>query len=275
MVVMLPLLSALLVAGPSQTAPLPVAPPPHAATDPELVKHLAAWRAETAKRSNVRAVLDVTLTEVVLKRQKRYGGAVLWMRPNYLVMRLDNQDDQTRADYEAFVCDGEAVYEYDGLAKTVTERRLVPDATVGPLAPEGFFIECLRRWLARAANVGEHVAMKCLTGLDAEGDRDRYRITLVRAGQNAIEFDIEPLFAEELGQFAKARLKLTGPDAKVPYCAVGVRVTRHSGDTEVWKFTELQSNIPGLAANHFQHQKPPGFTFSTATHSFVVPNRKK
>ena len=259
-----PLILALLAVERPQVAQLPVAPPPRLAA---VEKHLAAWKEETAKLTNIHADISLTRTPVAFfGRVKRFSGVILHMQPNYFVMRLENNADRTGADYEASICDGKAVYAYNGLQKSILARSIVEETPVRPVSPptqEEMILEQWRQFfdrVVRALHPGEHFATKCLIGSEALFDRQRYWITFAGAGGGIINLDFEPVFPEDKQEFTKARVSLIGPgNNKLAYMTTTVELTLPNGDTEVWKFTDWKRDIPGLAPYNFAFQKVPGF----------------
>ena len=73
---------------------------------------------------------DVQLVRrnTVQKREKNYTGNVMCLKPNLARMRIEGRPAPgQKADpneYEAYISTGKAVYQYDGLAKEVTEIKL-------------------------------------------------------------------------------------------------------------------------------------------------------
>ena len=109
----------------------PAAPgvPPAA---PNLDDHLLNWEKKMADVTNFRVEISLTRTENVFKRDKKYNGVVLCMKPNYAILRLDYAADPTKADYEAVICNGKSLYVYNGLEKSMTEHKIPnPGANAG------------------------------------------------------------------------------------------------------------------------------------------------
>src|SRR5262245_43493431 len=103
---------------------VPPAAPPVKAADPKLDAHLIEWEKKMAGVVNLRTEVALKRTDAVFKKDTNYGGpdsVVLCMKPNYAVLRLNNLGDPTKTDYEAYICDGKAVYAYNGVQKTITK----------------------------------------------------------------------------------------------------------------------------------------------------------
>jgi TIGR03009 family protein len=259
---LVPLLLALLSVERPQVAQLPVAPPPRLAV---VEMHLAAWKEETSKFTNIREVISMTRRDAAGEDKKNYSGVFLGMRPNYFRLRLDNNADPAGNDYEAFICDGKAVFAYSGLQKTITARSVVQETPTRPVGPPTEEESITERWvqffeqIVRAMNPGEHFALKCLVGSETIFDKKQYQITLALAGKNFIQLDVEPLLPDGKKQFTKARVSLFAPNTKFAYTVAAVALTLPNGETEVWKFTEQQLNIPKVTAKDFAFQKVLGF----------------
>ena len=101
----------------------PVVPPipPTKPTDPKLDACLVAWEKRATSTNNLRVEIALTRTDAVFKKTATFTGVILFMKPNFAVLRLDNAADPTKTDYEAYICDGKTVYFYHGATKTVTE----------------------------------------------------------------------------------------------------------------------------------------------------------
>jgi TIGR03009 family protein len=225
------------VPGAPVTPPQPPAPP---AADPRLDAHLAKWEKTMSAVTNFRFVLELKRTEFTFKTDRTYSGVVLCMKPNLAVLRLNNDADKTGADYEAFISDGKAVYEYNGLAKTVTKWKL----------PE-----------PNAANAGatDNLMIDFLSGLKADAAKKRFELTLFKEDANYVYLDVKPILPKDKADFQQLRMALYGPATKWAYLPAQVLLVKPSGDMEQWKFKEPQTNIPGLTAKDFQYQKVPGF----------------
>jgi TIGR03009 family protein len=99
----------------------PVQPLPVGGANPDakLNAHLEGWEKTTAGLTNFRFVLSLKRTSKSdFKSTRSYSGVVLCMKPNYAVVRMDYDGDKSGKDYEAFICDGKAVYEYNGLQQS-------------------------------------------------------------------------------------------------------------------------------------------------------------
>ena len=94
-------------------APAPPGPMPAARTiDPVVEQHLGAWEMKMAGVVNLRTEIDLKRSDAVFKKDTNHAGTVLWMKPNYVVLRLDNSGDPTKTDYEAYICDGKSLFAY-------------------------------------------------------------------------------------------------------------------------------------------------------------------
>jgi TIGR03009 family protein len=92
--------------------------------DSKLKGHLDAWEKAMDKVANMRADISLKRENAVFKTTKEYIGVMLIMKPNFVILRLDNAGDPTKQDYEAIISDGKSIYYYNGLEKTVTKWKL-------------------------------------------------------------------------------------------------------------------------------------------------------
>ena len=99
--------------------------------------------------------------------ERKYSGQVLCMKPNFAILRLNNDSDKTGADYEAFICNGKAVYEYNGVAKTVTEWKL-PDPKTNP------------------AGATDNLMLDFLSGMKAKDAKERFVLSLFKEDENYV-----------------------------------------------------------------------------------------
>jgi TIGR03009 family protein len=234
-------LAALLIAatvGPAQPPAVPgqppippPAPPAPKAADPKLDGHLAEWEKKMAGVVNMRTEIALKRTDAVFKKDTNFTGVVLCMKPNFAVLRLDNTGDPTKADYEAYICDGKAVYAYDGKGKTITKIPL-PKNQAGV----------------------DNLMLDFMAGMKAKDVKERFDITLFKTDEHYVYLDIKPLRPADQREFAHLRLALYGPGqatAKVAYLPAQVYMLKPNGDAESWKFTNQQVDIPGVAAANF------------------------
>jgi TIGR03009 family protein len=211
------------------------APPPPAApkADPQLDGHLAEWEKKMVGLVNLRTEITLKRTDAVFKKDTSYSGVVLCMKPNYAVLRLDNAGDPTKADYEAYICDGKALYAYDGKGKTITKINL-------PKNQPGV----------------DNLMLDFLAGMKAKDVKERFDINLFKTDAHYIYLDIKPLRPADQREFTHLRLALYGPGpatAKFAYLPAQVYMLKPNGDTESWAFTNPQADLPGVDAKAFQY----------------------
>ncbi len=226
--------------GPGGAVPPPAVPAPPAA-DPKLDAHLYGWEKTMGSVINFRFELELKRTDLTFKQDKTYSGVVLCMKPNFAVLRLNYDGDKTNSDYEAFICNGKAVYEYNGLAKTVTEWKL-PEQNTG-------------------AGATDNLMLDFLSGIKVKDAKARFDLAFLKEDANYVYLDVKPLHAKDRAEFQQLRMALYGPNTKWPYFPAQVFMVKPNGDTEQWKFKNPQTNIPNLAAKDFQYQEVKGWTF--------------
>lgn len=218
----------------------PAAPAVPSGAQSKLNAHLAQWEKTMADLKNFRVELGLKRTDFVFKKDRFYSGVVLCMKPNLAVLRLDYDGDPTKADYEAYICDGKAVYEYNGLQKTITEWKL-PDPKNNP------------------AGATDNLMLDFLGGMKAKEAQQRFDMTLFKEDEYYIYLDIKPIQARDKTEFQQLRLALYGPNTKFAYQPAQVYMVKPNGDTEQWTFKNPQTNLPGVDAKMFQFVDVPGF----------------
>lgn len=225
--------------------------------DPVLEGHLLAWEKKVAGMSNARAEVALKRTDAVFKKEVHYTGSMLFSRPNCGILRLDNADDPTKTDYEAYIYDGKSLYVYEGAKKTVTEIKAPgtskTESLKSPLAFltrvwEGFF------WPA------DNPALALLTEPTAKGINERFDVTLFKTDEHYIYLDIKPLRPADQREFKQLRLALYGPGqatASFAYLPAQLFVLKLNGDTEVWKFSNTKVDIPNVNEGLFKFKDVP------------------
>lgn len=233
------MLSAAIAAGQPPVGGAPVAPA--AQPDPKLDEHLGKWEKTMGDLSNFRFELSLKKTEVTFKQDKPYSGVVLCMKPNYAVLRLNYDGDKTGADYEAYISDGKAVYQYSGLEKTITRWKF-PDPKANP------------------AGATDNLMLDFLSGMKAKDAKQRFNLSVFKEDANYVYLDVLPVLAKDKAEFQQLRMALYGPSTKFAYLPAQVFLVKPNGDTEQWKFTGPQTNIQGLTEKNFQYQDVKGWT---------------
>ena len=97
----------------------PPAPPGLPPVDPGLDAHLMAWEKVMSKATNFSAKFEQTKVEATFKKERKYTGSLLCMKPNLARMSFANIKDKN--DFEAYICNGKSLFHYDWAGKTVTE----------------------------------------------------------------------------------------------------------------------------------------------------------
>lgn len=230
-------------------SPPPAVPP---AGDPRLDAHLTAWHQRMAGLNNFHAKFQLTRTDAVFKKERKYDGSVLVMKPSYARIRLDNKDKRPGVDdYEAFICDGKAVYFYSGLEKTITEYPF--DANGG--AGGGLMLDLVR-------------------GMTADQAKKRFQITLFKEDPNYVYLDIKPLLGADQQEFLQVRFAMFGPGVKpphIPYMPAQAWMMKPNQDTELWDFSGIQINIAGINPQMFQFVPIQGWPVKKAPPTGAQP----
>ena len=252
-------------------APAPHEPSPRA-SNPAVEALLAEWERKMADVRNLRMEITLKRTDPVFRKGTNYSGSLLWMRPSFATLRLDNMDDPTRVDYEAYICDGKSIFAYNGRQKTINEIKLPPNVpqadepltrdlllqqlpsllTDDPKVNEARAQDLLHRWLSSLLT--DQVMYQALIAMKAKDVPERFDITLFKTDEHYIYLDIKPRSDADKRQFQHIRLALYGPGPatdKYAYLPAQVYVLKPGGDTEVWKFTNPKVNLPSVNEENF------------------------
>lgn len=219
--------------------------------DPALAAHLAGWEKQARGVTAFRAEFTLTRMDAVFRKERRYAGSLLGLTSGSAVLRLENVND--KAEYEAYICDGKALYAYSGLEKTVTEFRLPP-----PGGPDGFSPR-----LARELCPTEWFAVRLLSGATAKEAAKRFEVSLFKADDHYVFLELRPRLPKDRQAFTRARVAMYGPGVRpphVPYTPAEVFVAKANGDTEHWTFAEVELNPPDVDETVFRFVEVPGFT---------------
>lgn len=250
-------LAAVLLAALAVHGQPPAAPPGAPAADQKLDAHLAGWQKTMGEVNNFHAKFELTrVANDVFKRERKYTGSVLCMKPNMARLRLDsttppppaNPKDKAKpkVDYEAYICNGKSLYAYIGLEETITEVPIPP---------------------ANAGAGGGNLMLDFLGGMPAGVAKKRFQINVFNEDANYVYLDIKPTLAKDREEFEHVRIALYGPKVPppyTPYLPAQVYMQKPNGETEMWKFTEQKTNIPGVDAKVFEPVKIPGWQFKQA-----------
>lgn len=215
------------------------APAALANVDPKLLAHLNAWEQVMGSMSNFRADFDLTRTEATFGKKTELFGQVLCMKPNLARLRLD--DKLNKAAFEAFICNGKAVYHYVGSDKQVV---------VYPIPQNG------------AAGGGDNLMLDFLSGMKANVALARFDISLYKEDKYYVYLMIKPKLPRDKQEFEEVRFAVYGPelpptDKHKLYLPAMVWLKKPNGDTEMWTFKSPQTNLVGVAAKDFEFVQPP------------------
>lgn len=219
----------------------PAAQPP--AADPRLDAHLNGWQKQMGSLINFRADFELTKRDATFQRDRKYRGSILVMKPNFARLRQDSAEN--KEDYEAFICNGRFLYEYNGLRKEITEYKMASNPAAG----------------------GDNLMLDMVSGMKADDAKRRFHIALFNEDPNYVYLDIKPVLAKDREEFKQVRFALYGPNVKapyVPYLPAQAYLVKPNGDAEIWKFNNAQTNLPGVDPKVFEFVKIPGWTFKQA-----------
>jgi TIGR03009 family protein len=222
--------------------PFPNAPPSAAPADPVLDQHLLGWEKAIQGVSNFYSEFELKVTDGAFKRDRMFKGSVLCMKPDFARMRRENTTNP--ADYEAYICDGRSVFEYQGLQKTITEFKLAP-----------------------GGGSADNLMLDFLRGMKAADAKRRFQIAIFKPDPNYVYLDIKPLLARDQQMFEQIRFALYGPTVKppyTPYFPAQMFMVKPSGDTESWTFKNQQTQLPKVDQKSFQFVPIPGWDVKQA-----------
>lgn len=225
--------------------PQPAPPGPVVAArtiDPEVEKHLKAWEEKTAGVNSLRTDVSLVRRDAVFKKETKHSGVVLLLRPNYFVLRLDNDDDKTKADYEWYLCDGKTVYVSSGAEKMIREFPLPLKWPVGGL-------------LSAAKNP----LLNLVIDTKAKDIAERFDVTVFKTDTNYVYLDLQPRSDTDKREVDRVRMALYGPKTEFAYLPAQVAVVRPNGDTELWKFSDPKANTLDIKPSNFAFAPVKGF----------------
>jgi TIGR03009 family protein len=231
----------------------PASPPPTGAApaDPRVVAHLAEWEKVMSAAANFYCndLTKVTRNKVH-KTERSYTGQVMCMKPNLARLRIEAKPAVGQKadpnDYATYISTGQAVYEYDGLARVVTEIKLT------------------------SGGVGDNLLLEFMSGsLKAADVVQRFDLKLLPEDKNYIYLEIRPRQDRDRVEFQTLTLVLFQPT--VPgrgYLPAMVRIVKPNGqEEEDWTFPTPSVNVKGIEAKHFEYVPIPknlNWKFQTA-----------
>lgn len=228
--------------------PAPVAPPavgqqPAPAVPAALMAQLQQWQQVMQGAKNFATECTKTVQDTVGKRETRYKGAIWCMKPNLARVRLEKLpapgQQANPNEFEAYICDGRAVFAYDGVAKTVT---------VHPIQNQGVGDNLLLEFMAGTMTADQVVKRFAVAELPGKANDPNY-----------LYLDVQPLSPKDTAEFDKLTLVLIRPalapaQAYLPRTAQIIR--KRGQEIETWDFPQPVQNAPNVAANAFQYVPP-------------------
>ncbi len=230
----------------------PVVPAVVPAAPNNLDVHLDGWERTMREVKNFRVEITSTKTDSVFKKDRKYDGVVLCMKPNFAILRLNYTADITKMDYEAVICNGKSIFHYNGNEKSVTEMKL-PNPANNP------------------GGGTDNIMLDFVSGLKAKEAKQRFDLSLIKEDENYIYINIKPILGRDKQDFQQINLALYGPKTKFAYLPARVIKLNPNGDTELWDFTNPQTNLTGIEEKHFQYVPVAGFRLSQAPTQGTTP----
>jgi TIGR03009 family protein len=232
--------------GSGQGTVTPVALQPQAPPNPIVVAHLKAWEKKMAGLQNLYATCEQKQEDRVLKKVKTYTGSVVCMKPNLARMSIALVNDPK--DHIGYLCDGKAVYEYNGLEKKLTQYNIPPGAS----------------------GVGDNLLMEFMSGsLTADDVLRRFDIKILTPAKpdaNYLYFEVKPRLAKDKQDFETLKLVFFSPelDPKLQYLSYLPAMVEIAGTNNervlTWSFVAdgklPQPNVNGIKAAEFKPVNP-------------------
>ena len=224
---------------PSQTLPLQPAPVAPAAPDAKLLAHLAGW--EAAMKAVEKFAVEATLVkkDLITQRESKFTGNIWCMKGGLarlnIAKALGPGDKPDPADFMAYICNGQMLYEYDGGAKVVTMVNL---------GKEG---------------AGNNLLLDLMTGMTAKAALLRFDLKLLKADKPYVYIEAKPKSAEDKAEFETMTLVLCDESVKGrAYIPRMVILRKANGQqTESWDFPDPKVNPEGIEKKHFEPTDPP------------------
>lgn len=230
---------------PSTTPGLVPAPAAVTSVDPVLKGHLDAWEQKMKGIVNYATNCTLVRKNTLYKKESTYTGAIWCLKPNRARMTLDrvpppgqkpNPDDKT-----SYICTGQEVYEYEGLAKQLTVFRL----------PNG--------------GVGENLLLEFMSGsMSADGVIRRFDLSLLQTANNPdyVLLRLKPRLGRDQAEFETMVLALyspTGNGKQYAYMPRTVVIRKANGqEEEHWDFpSPPRVDSPDIRPEHFQPVQVP------------------
>ena len=220
-------------------APLPVPVPAPAGPDPKLLAHLAGW--EAAMKGVEKFAVEATLVrkDLITQRESKFTGNIWCMKGGLarlnIAKAVGKDDKPDPADFMAYICNGQMLYEYDGGAKVVTMVNLGKGGT------------------------GNNLLLDLMTGMTAAAAMQRFDLKLQKVDKDYVYIEAKPKSAEDKAEFETMLLVLCDENKKGrAYIPRMVILRKANGQqTESWDFPDPKVNPEGIEKKHFEPAEPP------------------
>jgi TIGR03009 family protein len=210
--------------------------------DPNLLKHLVAWEGVMKNATNFYAEVTKVSKDQLLKKETTATGSVMCQKPNLARMRLDFKPAVGQKpgpnDYEAYICTGREIFQYDGPMKTVTKVQL------------------------RGVGVGDNLLLEFMSGtLKANDVLRRFDMRLLKEDANYIFLEVGAKLPNDVAEFKTMILVLHQPNIpgrpQLAYLPRTVVIRKNNNQQEEsWDFPSPLINVK-IEANAFQYVAPP------------------
>ena len=212
---------------------------PAAAPDPNLQAHLLGW--EAAMKAVDKFAVEATLVkkDLVSKRESNFTGNIWCMKGGFarlnIAKTVAKNEKPDPADFMAYICNGETLYEYDGGAKVVTTVNLGKSGT------------------------GNNLLLDLMSGMTADAAMKRFDLKLLKAEAPYVYIEAKPKTADDKAEFETMTLVLCDASVKGrAYIPRMVILRKANGQqTESWDFPDPKVNPEGIERKHFEPAPPP------------------
>jgi len=227
--------------GQPPVATLPVEEPKRSPVDPKVIAHLEGWEATMRNLTTFAVSATLTRKDLTTKRSSQFSGDIWCMKPNLARMSLRKQalpgEKVDPNDMMAYICNGRAIYEYDGAKKKLTAI---------PLGPNGF---------------GNNLLLDLMTGMSAKSAMARFDFTLLKQDANYIYLEVKPVLTRDREEFQTMTLVLCNPANPVnkglEYIPRMVILRQSNGQQEeTWDFPKPVVNPKEVTEKHFVPEHP-------------------
>jgi len=207
---------------------------PADSVDPRLRSHLEQWEKMLQGTTNFYAECTRIRKHLILNKTTEFTGSMICLKPNLARMRIQRKDKPE--EYVAYICNGQAVYEYDGGLKVLTEYKL------------------------HHGGVGDNLLLSFMSGTMTANDiLNRFDLKILKEDSHYLYLEIRPRTPRDKQEFETMTLVLFQPSVPgLAYLPRAVVMRMSNGqEEERWDFPRPAVNVQGVKVQDFQPVQPP------------------